>query len=82
LRRRRRLLAFQLLLLRHHPQILLGQVFDLTRTLPLGFVPIVGRTIARRGGKLLKADGKLKMTEADGLQNSTSAMRHTRQRLW
>jgi len=49
--------------------------FDLTRTLPVGFVPIVGRTIARRGGELLKADGKLKVTGSDGLQNSTSLMR-------
>jgi hypothetical protein len=56
------------LLLRRHPQILLGQVFDLTRTLPVGFVPIVGRTIARRCGELFKADGKLKMTEGDGLR--------------
>ena len=51
------------------------RLFDLTRTLPVGFVPTVGRTIARRGGELLKAGGKLKVTGSDGLQNSTSLMR-------
>jgi hypothetical protein len=30
--------------------------------------PIVGHTIARRSGELLKADGKPKMTEVDGLR--------------
>ena len=51
------------------------RLFDLTGTLPVGFVPIVGRTIARSGGELLKADGKLKVTGSDDLQNSTSLMR-------
>jgi len=72
--RRRRLLAFWLLFFSRHPQTLLGQVLRPDPT-PVGFVPIVGRTIARRGGERLKADGKLKVTGSDGLQNSTSLMR-------
>jgi hypothetical protein len=50
-------------------RILLGQVLrpdpDVSRRLCF---PIVGRTMSRRRGEVLKADGKPKMTLCDGLQ--------------
>jgi hypothetical protein len=41
--------------------------FDVTLSPPV-YLPIVGRTMSRRCGEVLKADGKPKMTLCDGLR--------------
>jgi hypothetical protein len=52
-------------------QILLGQVLDLTPTLPVSLIfPVVGGTMSRRASEVLKGDGKPKMTLCDGLRIS------------